>query len=384
MEDRRSQLMACLFLLIVALTQVEGAWASWQEEWEKTLAAAKKEGQVNIYISGWGAVIESGVFQKAFPEIKVTAVFGKGAQIAQRILSERRAGRYIADVVSDGINPNLTTFHANKMLDPVKPALILPEVVDESKWWRGKHHYADPEGQYVFRYVGMPQSGSAYYHTRLVNPDEFKSVWDFLNPKWKGKIESRDFRDPGPGNGAMRFFYYNPDIGPNFLRRLFGEMEIAMFRDLRQGTDWLASGRFAICFGCGSDVDIAKSQGLPVDEFGPMKEGLGLVSQYGTLALLNKSPHPNAARVFINWFLSRHGQIALQKAVAKTGEGGPDSMRIDIPKDDVPMRDRRRDNINYMDLDSRQEWLDRRPILKLFEESLAEAGKRTKESGELR
>ena len=71
----------------------------------------------------------------------------------------------------------------------------------------------DPEGRYVFRYVALPQLGNISYNTKLVDPREFKSVWDFVNPKWKGKIISRDIRDPGPGNAPMRFFYYHPDIG---------------------------------------------------------------------------------------------------------------------------------------------------------------------------
>src|SRR5712692_5401609 len=104
---------AAIFLLLtfafplLALAQPK---PSWQQDWEKTVEAAKKEGEVHVYISGWGGVLESGQFQKAFPEIKVVAVTGKGAQIAQRVMSERRAGRFLADVVSDGINPVLTMF----------------------------------------------------------------------------------------------------------------------------------------------------------------------------------------------------------------------------------------------------------------------------------
>ena len=90
-------------------------------------------------------------------------------------------------------------------------------------------------------------------------------------------------------------------------------MEVTLFRDFRQGPDWLATGKYAICFFC--DVDILKQQGLPVDTFGPrvFKEGGGLVQQFGTVALLNRAPHPNAAKVFINWLLSRKGQIARAK-----------------------------------------------------------------------
>ena len=37
------------------------------------------------------------------------------------------------------------------------------------------------------------------YNTKMVDPKEFKSYWDFVNPKWKGKMEARDIRAPGTG-----------------------------------------------------------------------------------------------------------------------------------------------------------------------------------------
>jgi iron(III) transport system substrate-binding protein len=339
------------------------------QEWEKTLAAAKKEGQVTVYIGGWGAVLDEGVFQKRFPEIKLVSVSLRGGgDIAKRVLAERRAEKYLADVVLEGFNSTYNTLHAAKVFDPIKPALMLPEVVDESKWWRGKHGYLDPEGQYVFRFNGVPQTGAAHYNSQLVNPKEFTSAWDFLNPKWKGKIEARDARVPGPGNGALRFFYHNPELGPQFIRRLFGETDITLFRDFRQGPDWLAAGKFAICFFC-SDIPKAKHQGLPVDSFPAMKEGAGLVSQYGTMGLPTNAPHPNAAKIFINWFLSREGQMTLQRALAKSTDESPDSLRIDIPKDDVPAENKRVDGVKYMDLDVPGK-LDMKPIIAVIEEAL--------------
>src|SRR4030095_7494988 len=65
----------------------------WQQEWENTLAAAKKEGQVTVYISGYEAVLP--YFEKEFPEIKLTAVTARGNQLGQRLLSERRGGEKI-------------------------------------------------------------------------------------------------------------------------------------------------------------------------------------------------------------------------------------------------------------------------------------------------
>jgi len=363
--------LVVLFLQMIPAPDPAHGQAQSERDWKKIVDAGKKDGQLSIYMGQWGPVIDAGVFQKAFPEIKVVRTGGGPPQIMQQITAERRAGKYIADVIVEGINPNLTVFHANKMLDPIKPTLVLPEVLDESKWWQGKHHYADPERQYVLRFVGSPQYGSIYYNTNLVKPGEIKSVWDFLNPKWKGKIGARDIRQPGPGNGAMRFFYYSPKIGADFIRRLFGQMDVALFRDTRQGVDWLANGKFAICFFCSADeVRKANAQGLPVDTFGAMSEGAGLVSLYGTIVMPTNAPHPNAARVFINWFLSRDGQLALQRELNKSGLGGVDSLRIDIPKDDVTADELRNAKIDYLDLDARKEWLERTPIITLFEDAL--------------
>jgi ABC-type uncharacterized transport system YnjBCD substrate-binding protein len=154
---------------------------------------------------------------------------------------------------------------------------------------------------------------------------------------------------------------------------LFGEMDITLFRDYRQGPDWLAVGKYSICFFC--DVDVLKQQGLPVDTFGPkvFNEGGGLVQQFGTLTLVNKAPHPNAARVFINWLLSRKGQSVLQKTLAKS-ERPPDSLRIDIAKDEVPLISRRVDGVNYIDT-SKPEWQSMKPILDVVTEALQSAGK---------
>jgi len=344
---------------------------AWQLEWEKTLEGAKQEGQVVVYISGYEEVLPE--FHKEFPDIKVIGVTGRGSQLAQRLLTERRGGRFLADVFSSGGVTTYGRLHKAKVLDPIKPVLLLPEVTDASKWYQKQHHYADPEGQYVFTYIGSATYGSINYNTNLVDAKEIHSYWDLLRPKWKGKVIARDIRAPGPGSGNARFFYYQPALGESFLRKLFGEMDLTLFRDYRQGPDWLAVGKYSICFFC--DVDLLKRQGLPVDTFGPeaFKEGGALVQQFGSLTLVNQAPHPNAAKIFINWLLSRRGQIALQKSLAKT-EDPADSLRIDIPKDDVPLLNRRMDGIAYLDT-SKPEWQDMKPILNVVKAALESAGK---------
>src|SRR4030095_5445683 len=187
---------------------------TWQVEWEKTLAAAKKEGQVAVYISGYEEILPD--FQKEYPEIKVNAVTGRGSPVGERLLADARAEKFLPDVVSSGGVTTYQQLHPEKVFDPIKPALLLPEITDPSKWFEGRHHYADPENQYVFSYVGSATYGSVSYNTKLVDVKDIKSYWDLINPKWKGKIISRDIRVPGPGSGNARLFYYLPDVGPSF------------------------------------------------------------------------------------------------------------------------------------------------------------------------
>jgi len=346
---------------------------SWRAEWEKTVEAAKKEGQLNLYLFPGGPLhpIRAGVFQKKFPEIKIVTVAGDPVP---RILAERRAEKYIADIAIGGTSTPWDLYLA-KALDPIKEAMILPEVADESKWWQGRHRFIDPERRYAFVFIGIPQTGNIAYNTNLVDPKELQSLWDFLKPKWKGKIAARDIRASGTGTVAIRIFFYNSKLGPEFIRKLFGEADITLFRDRRQGVDWMATGKYPICFFCSrTDVAQARQQGLSVAEFGAMKEGVGITSSGGNIGLLNRAPHPNAAKVYINWFLSREGQMTFQTEYVKAGASDANSLRIDISKEMVPPESRLKEGVNYIDVDTADR-MSMEPILKVFNEAIAKAGK---------
>lgn len=382
MDNETAKPAICLFALSLLWSGLSPAFSGEREgsksEWERTVEAAKKEGQVNVYPAhNQASVIDAGVFQKRFPEIKVVQVVVQGAAAVQRILSERRAGKYLADVHVGGGNVGLQLYRA-KAYDPMRPALILPEVVDESKWWQGKYHYADAENRYSFLYIGAPSSITIHYNTQLASAKELKSLRDLLNPKWRGRIVSYDIRGGGPGGGTFRFVYHHPKLGAEFIRKLYGETDITLTRDGRLAIDWLATGKFAVCLVCSyTDVMKAKSQGLPIESltFGAIEGIAGMTAEGGAVSIMNKASHPNAAKVFINWLLSREGQITAQKALADYGSQALDSMRIDIPKDDVPPNFRRTEGIHYIDLQDPSR-LDMRPIFKAIEEGLSEGRKR--------
>jgi iron(III) transport system substrate-binding protein len=174
------------------------------------------------------------------------------------------------------------------------------------------------------------------YNINLLNPREFKSYWDFLNPNLKGKIISIDIRQVRGAGLPWQYLYYNPELGPPYIKRLYREMDVTMTGDIRQAIDWLATGKFSLCIPC-RNVARGKHQGLTIEDFEPydLKEGISLSSAYGQVARMNRAPHPNAAKVFINWLLSRDGQAAFQK-VMSLPEDPKDSRRIDVPKDHIP------------------------------------------------
>src|SRR5437016_2727911 len=177
---------------------------AWQAEWEKTVKAAEEEGALVIYMTQAFEPVFRDTFQKKFPKIKVTMATGRGPELSQRVMSERRAEKFAVDLyISGNISP-LTVFHRAKILEPVKPLLLLPEVLDTAAWYESKHHYDDPENRYIFVFEGTPRSGEITYNTKLVNSSEIKSYWDLLNPKWKGRIVSVDPLVSGPISAADR------------------------------------------------------------------------------------------------------------------------------------------------------------------------------------
>jgi iron(III) transport system substrate-binding protein len=345
-------------------SQATAAEIAWEVEWERTVKAAEQEGQVTVYKIAHDA--EWHAFRKKFPKIQVNLVPGNAAQIQQRILAERRAGQFLADVVRLGGGTSTSLYKA-KALDPIGPALILSEVKDVSKWLDGKHHYNDIDNQYVFVYAAFPLHLLGY-NQKLVDPKTLTSYWDLLDPKWKDKITIKDPKEPG-GGSPLLFLYHSPQLGPEYLKRLFGVTGLTLVRNDRQQTDWLAAGKFPITLTSkATEVEEAKSQGLPVDVLDAhafKKDGVGLEAGGTMLALANRAPHPNAAKVLINWFLSREGQTAIQKTGAN--DPGQNSLREDIPKEHLPASLQRQRGVKYIRLWGAEVW-DRDAVTKFVGE----------------
>jgi iron(III) transport system substrate-binding protein len=354
-----------LFLFATAANAADGSVKP-TLDWDGVSRAAAAEGQVTVYAtSGFEPVFEN--FQKRFPAIKLNPVVGRGNQLAQKILAERRAGKFLADVYLGGIGTPYNMFYRGGLLDPIEPLLVLAENLDRGKWFQGKYHYADDDGKYLFVFE-MALRSDVVYSTQLVRPEEINSYWNFVEPKWKGKIAAIDPHVTGVAtSSSLSFLYYHPELGPEYLRKLFGQMELTFSRDPRQMLDWLAVGKFSLAF-FASDADQAVKQGLPIGRFLPtaFKEGVYGRPQRGTVSIFQRAPHPNAAVVFINWLLSRDGQSVFQKAFA---EDFSLSAREDVSKDHLPAAYRLTKGGKFFPA-YRPEFIDTKPAIKVIDEAL--------------
>jgi iron(III) transport system substrate-binding protein len=363
--------LSCAFLFCGWLAPVQAAESktAWEAQWNEAVEAAKKEGQVTIYHTRGPFEKLFAEFHKRYPGIKVTSISGRGGELISRIMAERRAGKYLADLYLGSSGTPMDVLYPAKTLEPIPPVLVLPEVKEPSNWFGKEHHYSDPEGKYIFVYEGVVRSDMAY-NTNLVDPKEFGSYWDLVKPKWKGKIAVIDPKLAGFPEGLLQFAYYHPELGAKFLRQLFGETDITVSRDSRQLVDWLAVGKFAIALGpSASEVQGAMKQGLPLARFEPraFKEGIYMRATQGSISILSRLPHPGATKVFVNWLLSREGQTHFQKHFLRIDPVF--SLREDVPVDPAVEPYRPKPGDKFMSI-YRPEFRDLQAAFKVIDEAL--------------
>lgn len=308
-------------------TQQSSFKQPWEQEWDKIVSAAKKEGQV-VVVGPPGEDVRRnlvGEFVKDFPGIEVDYSGMPGAAVVPKVKAERRAGLYTVDVHIGGTTSIITGL--KDIAQPVEPLLILPEVKDVKNWADSKHEWADSEGKFVLMFVGY-QRLAAIYNPQLVEPKRMQemSYWDLTKPEFKGKIIMSDPRIAGPGQSFALFLFLHPQLGPDFYKA-FAKNDVVFSRDHRQVVEWVSTGKNSI----GLAVDELTLAGLKkagiqnVRNQSRLKEGTYLTAGFGSLMVPDNVPHPNAARVYLNWFLSKKGQTAWV-----AGAGTP-TRRLDVP-----------------------------------------------------
>lgn len=304
--------------------------------WDEVLAAAKREGKVVVIGPPDSEVRKS--LPAAFTArygITVEYLGGRTSEAAEKLRAERRAGRYSVDVTIGGVQSMATIFHREKMLIPLRPELILPEVVDGSKWKKGELWFADPEQQYVLR-LANTVSSSFYINTDKVKQDELRSARDLLDPKWRGKISTQDPTVPGSGSNFAAQLYV--DLGKDFVKQLYVDQKVVINRDTRQLTDWLLRGTYPIALTAENDqVEAMRKEGLPVMTMGEMSDlRLSVSAGFGLVAIFTGAPHSSAAKVFVNWLASKEGLELWARATRTSPTRNDIDEASFLPPADIP------------------------------------------------
>jgi len=284
-------------------------------DWPGVVAAAKAEGKVvfNTFPGdGYKRALRS--FTAAYPDIKLEHTSLHSQDFAPRILQERQANIFTWDVASIPTSTALQVLRPAGAWDPIRPVITLPEVRDDAGWDGGFERGFTVVKDKALTYGFIANRGGGVCVNTDQVKDDVRSLNDMLAAKWKGKLLLADVRVMGDTFWPMTAARLN--LGDEIIKRLFVDQDPVLSRDTRQMAEFMVRGRYPLALGVNP---------LLLSQF--QKQGLGknlkfvhppeidTVNFSTTLWLVNRAPHPNAAKVLINWILTKDAQVQWAREV---------------------------------------------------------------------
>ena len=273
-----------LLLLIFAI-----AGRSSAETIDEVYKKAVKEGGVlNCYCSLAQINAEKiyPVFEKRFPGIKINHVDATSDKLAARAITEARGGRVIADVLEFGLE-NIAQVYDQKLLLEKLP----PEAAEYPENLKGSYWIAN---NMIF-FVG------AWNTSRVKKEEEPKSLDDFADPRWKGKL----IAEPRDAEMVIGFMHKHKSLEKaRAILTKIAANNVEFHRGHSQLAELLVAGQASACFTCYSHHYPSRiKKGAPLGYM--LSEGLGSII---AVAVLKDAPHPNTAWLFARWAASEEGQ----------------------------------------------------------------------------
>jgi iron(III) transport system substrate-binding protein len=285
-----------LVAAIVALGAMSLGATAQQADDPDLVAAAKKEGKLAFYTSFLGAPFHIAAirsFEKKYG-ISVELLDVRASELRERVRTEQAAGRFIGDVIQNG---------AATMIRSQRDGELEPHGgIPNAKRLTAEQKATDAlVPSYILGY------GILVNTAKVKGEDEPKSWKDLLDPAWKDKILSDDMR--ALGGGQVMFSVLEDAFGRSFHEKLAAQQPV-FSRDVGNDERRVARGEYPLrvpqLF---SNTTTLK--GLPVKLIIPV-EGVPYIRF--DMALLKNAPHPNAARLFINHYLSDEVQLIYANA----------------------------------------------------------------------
>lgn len=268
--------------------------------------AAKKEGKlVLLTVGGSGYRKAADAFGQAFG-IEVELTGGESASVwVPKVQKERTAGLYAVDVAVVPPNSAITILGPEGAWDSVRSAISRPDVLDSKAWADGfEDRWMDKEKKIAFGWE-YKVVHSLIADTTVVKADAIKTAKDLLDPQWKGKIIMADVRIGGtylPLHNLRKLY------GDAFVKQLVIDQQPVFSRDLRAIAEGVVRKRYPLGFYVEPSIlQEFVAAGLTQHLKYLDVPDLDYATSYCVL-LFNRAPHSNAAKLFINWFLTKEGQ----------------------------------------------------------------------------
>ena len=279
------------------------------------------------------------VFQEKFG-VKVSLVTGTPDDIATRVLAENQQGLHQVDLGIMGGGATTRLLEAN-LFGELEPNLVLPEVKDRSSGWRIDYLPFDPVDsaqKHCTNILMAPSQNviSIYYNTDKVSQEDLAEIqsWDdLLHPKYKGEFIIGNVADGVDESDRVQSWAI---LGEEFFSKLLHTMEIhvAPADNDRQMADALSRGEYSFMMFPGSEDPFADAadQGLPVAQVpADTFKDAAAANLGGRLCEFAQPAHPAAAKLFINWVMSKDGQAAYN--AHHTGKNPEEvALRNDVPQ----------------------------------------------------
>jgi iron(III) transport system substrate-binding protein len=302
---------AFLAVTLVLITSPSVTVAAEDKAVASLIEGAKKEGKVMVY--GASSLTEAvpivKKFEEKYPFVKVDYLQANGEKNANRIMTEARAGKYQADVYTGKLRDVLllkTKGLLGKYMSP------------ERKFFR--EGFIDAEGYRAPIYLAIFIVG---YNTRLVKPQDVpKRYEDLLDPRWKGQIGLNQYEYDW-FTGVLEVM--GREKGLSYMERL-AKQDPVLRSSSSLSAQLLAAGEFPLGTMYVHSAARMKKQGAPVDW---AKFDFPAPTNLTSMSILAKSPHPNAARLFYDHFLSQEVQEMLTAMGRIPSRSG---VRSDLPE----------------------------------------------------
>jgi iron(III) transport system substrate-binding protein len=274
---------------------------------DKLYEEARKEGTLTFYTSQVAAAEQkmAQAFKKKYSGVDVEVVYAGGGVLFERLRAEAQAGRDVADVHLQSDLPLMERLREADLLAQwdAPEAAAYPAPYRKDGYWTG---VADVVNLLV-------------YNRMKVKPEEVPGRWaELLDPKWSGRIAS--VHVGGGGLPWALYYFLRKDIDPDYWAKL-AALKPQMFDGGGAVVNAVASGKADLGLVGGSVSYGAIRDGAPLVESMPADGVPGVVF---SIAVLKAAKHPNAARLFVNWYLSKEGQAELVRL------RGVDSPRKDV------------------------------------------------------